>query len=635
MATSATGSFVKFDSFLQQVNQFSRQYAELDQPAVRGEMLNLSFESRKHPRLPAALIARVFALVKLAAAETLQMPHYDVQLMGGWGMVNGQIAEMKTGEGKTLTATLPLAVHALKGRGALLATTNDYLAKRDAQWMQPIYEFLGLSVGVIQSEMSRSQRRSSYKCDLTYGTMKEFGFDFLRDHSQQREIRQRQFWYGAAGGDLAAAPDATPVHRPPHFLLIDEADSILIDDARTPLIISAPEDGATHEQQKMLYSWSAIHSPSFQEDQEYWYDREKRKVDLTPAGTALVRALSKPPELLGVGLLEMYDFMERAIQVYRDFQLNREYVVRDGEIVIVDESTGRIAEGRRWSRGIHQAIEAKEGIEITMDTHTQAKITVQSFVSRFPQIGGMTGTAFTSRREFKNIYHMGVLVVPPNRPSQRVDLPTRFFLTEQEKYEAVLEDILSIHSLGRPILIGTRSIAKSEYLSQLLQRQGVLHSVLNANQIESEAEIIALAGQAGRITVATNMAGRGTDIKIDEQVRQLGGMHVIGTEMHESARIDRQLFGRCGRQGDPGTVQLYLSAEDSLLDTAFGRQKADSSRKKGNRRSTAAWLRLFRKAQKMVEKQHYRSRKILMYNEKMIAKSQREMGLDPILDSYE
>jgi len=626
---------VKFDSFIDQVKHYAKQFADFDQEASRAEILNLSFESRKNHRLSSSLIARIFALVQLASQKTLQMSHYDVQLMGGWAMVNGQIAEMKTGEGKTLTATLPMTVHALKGKGALLATTNDYLAQRDAQWMQPIYQFLGLTVGVIQSEMSRSQRRSAYRCDLTYGTMKEFGFDFLRDHSQQRETQQRQFWYGAEAGAIAISPDALPVHRTPHFLLIDEADSILIDDARTPLIISAPEDGATHEQQKMLYSWSAIHAPSFQEDQEYWYDREKRKVDLTPAGTALVRALSKPPELIGVGLLEMYDFMERAIQVYRDFQLNREYVVRDGEIVIVDEATGRIAEGRRWSRGIHQAIEAKEGVEITMDTHTQAKITVQSFVSRYPFIGGMTGTAYTSRWEFKKIYHMGVVVVPPNRASQRVDLPPRFFLTELEKFEALLQDILLIHQQGRPILVGTRSIAKSEFLSQLLQRQGVLHSVLNANQIESEAEIIAMAGQSGRITVATNMAGRGTDIKIDEQVRSLGGMHVIGTEMHESARIDRQLFGRCGRQGDPGTVQLYISAEDTLLDSAFGKQKADHYRKNGRRRSALAWLRLFSKAQQIVEKQHYRSRKILMYNEKMIAKSQREMGLDPILDSYE
>jgi preprotein translocase subunit SecA len=622
-------------SFLSLVKQKAADYASLTDEDLKNESLNLAFECRKTEQLSPLLIAKTFAAVQQAAERHLQMKHYDVQLLGGWALVHGQIAEMKTGEGKTLTATLPIAVHALRGRGALLATTNDYLARRDAQWMQPIYQALGMRVGVIQSEMSREQRRAGYQCDLTYGTMKEFGFDFLRDHAMQREQKQREFWYGGAAGGVAVASASLPVHRPPHFLLIDEADSILIDDARTPLIISAAEDGATHEQQKMLYSWSAIHAPSFNEDEEYWYDREKRKVDLSPSGTALVRAISKPIELAGVGLLEMYDFMERAIQVYRDFHLNRDYVVRDGEIKIVDEATGRIAEGRRWSRGIHQAIEAKEGVEITLDTHTQAKITVQAFVSRFPHICGMTGTAYSSRREFRKIYRTSVAVIPPHRPSRRIELPVKFALTEIEKFEMVRDDIVEIHKIGRPILIGTRSIAKSEVLARILQQAGLPHDVLNANQIEREAEIIAAAGQRDKITVATNMAGRGTDIKITEEVADLGGLHVIGTEMHDSSRIDQQLFGRCGRQGDPGSVQLYLSAEDKLLDTAFGKSKADAYRKNGKNRPVQQWLRLFRKAQAEVERQHYRSRRILMYNEKMISKSQREMGLDPILDSFE
>jgi preprotein translocase subunit SecA len=622
-------------TFLSLVKQKAAEYASLTDEELKNEALNLAFESRKTDRLADLLIARTFAAVQQAAERHLQMKHYDVQLLGGWALVHSQIAEMKTGEGKTLTATLPMAVHALRGRGALLATTNDYLARRDAMWMQPIYHALGMRVGVIQSEMSREHRRAAYQCDVTYGTMKEFGFDFLRDHSMQREQKQREFWFGGDAGGVAAAAASLPVHREPHFLLIDEADSILIDDARTPLIISAAQDGATHDQQKMLYSWSAIHAPSFQEDEEYWYDREKRKVDLTPSGTALVRAISKPPELAGVGLLEMYDFMERAIQVYRDFHLNREYVVRDGEIKIVDEATGRIAEGRRWSRGIHQAIEAKEGVEITLDTHTQAKITVQAFVSRFPYICGMTGTAYSSRREFKKIYRTPVAVIQPNRASQRIELPVKFTLTEREKFELVRDDLLAIHRIGRPILIGTRSIAKSEILSQILEQAGLPHAVLNANQIEREAEIIAAAGQRDKITVATNMAGRGTDIKITPEVSELGGMHVIGTDMHDSSRIDQQLFGRCGRQGDPGSVQLYISAEDKLLDTAFGKSRADAYRKNGKTRSVQQWLKLFHKAQAEVERQHYRSRRILMYNEKMIAKSQREMGLDPILDSFE
>ncbi len=626
---------IKQINFLYQIKQRIDQDRKLDDQGLLAAARNLAFASRKTERLESQLIAEAFSLVQVAAERHLDMSHYDVQLMGGWAMVHGKIAEMRTGEGKTLTATLPMAVHALSGRGSLLATTNDYLANRDATWMQPIYRALGLSVGTIESTMSRQQRRSSYQCDIVYGTMKEFGFDFLRDHSLRREEQRRRFWHGQEKSSGAQSADQHPVQRLPHFLLIDEADSILIDDARTPLIISAADDGATETQQKMLFSWSAIHAPSFGEDAEYWYDREKRKVDLTPIGTALVRSISKPPELVGVGLLEMYDFMERAIQVYRDFHLNREYVIRDGEIVIVDEATGRIAEGRRWSRGVHQAIEAKEGVEITLDTHTQAKVTVQSFVSRFPLIAGMTGTASTSRREFKRIYRTDVVTIPPNCPSQRQDLPTKFFLTEQEKLERMVQDIAQVHQLGRPILIGTRSISKSEKLSQWLQQTELPHSVLNANEIEREAEIIAMAGERGRITVATNMAGRGTDIKIDSEVSQLGGMHVIGSEMHESARIDRQLFGRCGRQGDPGTVQLYISAEDQLLDVAFGKIKADRFRLKGKTWSKTAWLRLFNKAQLQVENQHYRSRRILMYNEKQLAKSQREMGLDPILDNFE
>ncbi len=625
---------VKFGSSVSQVKKQAKIYESMSDEELSGIALDLGFESRQNESvLP--LIVRGFALVQVAAKRHLQMQHYDVQLMGGEAMCHGHVAEMQTGEGKTLTATLPMFVHALAGRGALLATSNDYLARRDAESLQPLYQSLGLSVGVIQSQMSREQRRAAYACSVTYGTMKEFGFDFLRDHSGQREQKQRELWYGGRAGEVAEAPTAKPVHRVPHFLLIDEADSILIDDARTPLIISAPEDGQTHDQQKALYTWAAQAADKFDEDDHYWYDRERRKVDLTPDGTALTREIGKPPVLAGVGLLEMYDFMERAIQVFRDYKCDRDYVVRDGEIVIVDEATGRISEGRRWSRGIHQAIEAKESVEITMDTNTQAKITVQSFVSRFPHIAGMTGTASTSSREFKKIYHMGVTVIPTNKKRIRIIHPVKYAFSEADKFEQIVADVKEQHAIGRPILIGTRSIAKSEQLSALLTRDNIEHEVLNARQVEREADIVASAGGRGKITVATNMAGRGTDIKIDDEIRELGGMHVIGTEMHDSARIDRQLFGRCARQGDPGSVQLYISAEDKLLDSAYGKQKADRLRATGKSRTASYWIRMFEKAQQKVEKQHYRSRRILMYNEKMLAKSQREMGLDPILDNFE
>ncbi|MEM9411693.1 MAG: DEAD/DEAH box helicase [Planctomycetota bacterium] len=619
-------------AFLKEVRLKTKEYAQLDDSSLKDIALDLGFEARKDDKV-GNLLVRGFALVINAAERHLQMTHYDVQLAGGKAMAEGQVVEMRTGEGKTLTATLPLFIHALSGRGAILATANDYLARRDAEQMQPLFNALGLSVGIIQTEMSRIQRRAAYKRHITYGTMKEFGFDFLKDHSAQRRNQDQQLWFGGANAQNSNQNMA--VHREPNFILIDEADSILIDEARTPMIISAPADEDAHQQQLNLYTWCALVAPGFVEEEEYWYDKERRKVDLSPEGTAKVRALLKPESLGGVGLPEMYDFIERAIQVHRDYECDREYVIRDGEIVIVDEATGRLSEGRRWSKGIHQAIEAKESVNVSVETETQAKVTVQSFVSRFPMMAGMTGTAISATKEFRKIYSTNVMVIPPNRKSQRNELPIIFAKTESEKWAQVLADVKHVFESQRPILIGTRSIGKSELLSRLLNKEGILHSVLNARQIEKEAEIVAAAGEMGRVTVATNMAGRGTDIKISKEVSDIGGLHVIGTEMHESARIDRQLLGRCGRQGDPGSFQQFISAEDKLLDSAYGKKYADRYRTIGKFRSNRWWIELFRKAQQKVENQHYRARKILMYNEKMLAKSHREMGLDPILDIYD
>lgn len=624
-------SLIKSGSWLKQIRQQAEEYAQVSDEQLRDISLDLAHESRRLGTI-APLMVQGFALVQTAATRQLEMSHYDVQFLGGRAMCQGHVAEMRTGEGKTLTATLPLYMQALQGRGALLATANDYLARRDAEWMQSVYQSLGMSVGIVQENQSREQRRAAYACDITYGTMKEFGFDFLRDHSLERQTQRNELWYGDAGAQGAMNQ---PVHRKPYFILVDEADSILIDDARTPMIISSAQDESVQQMQTSLYRWSADNAPVFVEDTHYWYDREKRSVDLTPEGTAKVREIHKPPQLAGTGLLEMYDFMERAIQVFRDYHRDREYVVRDGEVAIVDEATGRISEGRRWSRGIHQAIEAKENLEVTVDTFTQAKITVQSFVNRFPLIGGMTGTAYTSSREFKTVYKMPVSVIPTNRKIQRVELPVLVAKDQAEKWNMIVENVKEVHAVGRPILIGTRSIGFSEGLSKVLSKFGIQHEVLNARQIEREAEIVSKAGEMGRVTVATNMAGRGTDIKIDDQVRELGGLHVIGTELHESARIDNQLFGRCGRQGDPGTVQQYVSWDDQLLETAFGMETATRYRKSGKSRSSRWWIDLFYKAQRKVEDRHYRSRKVLMYNEKMLAKSQREMGLDPILDNYD
>lgn len=624
-------SIIKSHGWLKQVKQQASEYSKLTDKELRDASLDLAHESRRLGKL-APLLVQGFALVQTAATRQLSMTHYDVQLIGGRAMCQGHVAEMRTGEGKTLTATLPLYMQALGGRGALLATANDYLAKRDAEWMQPVYQSLGMTIGIVQENQSREHRRAAYACDITYGTMKEFGFDFLRDHSLERQVQRNQLWYG---NEATQGPQNEPVHRDPYFILVDEADSILIDDARTPMIISSAQDESVQQMQTSLYMWSAKHAPEFLEDDHYWYDREKRSVDLTPDGTAKVREVYKPDELAGTGLLEMYDFMERAIQVHRDYHRDREYVVRDGEVAIVDEATGRISEGRRWSRGIHQAIEAKENLDVTVDTHTQAKVTVQSFVNRFPLISGMTGTAYTSAREFKTVYKMPTSVIPTNRKIARVELPVLVAKDQTEKWNMIVENVKEVHAVGRPILIGTRSIGFSEGLSQVLTQYGIEHEVLNARQIEREAEIVSRAGEAGRVTVATNMAGRGTDIKITDEIRELGGLHVIGTELHESARIDNQLFGRCGRQGDPGTVQQYVAWDDQLLETAFGVETASKYRKSGKSRSSRWWTDLFHKAQKKVEDRHYRSRKVLMYNEKMLAKSQREMGLDPILDNYD
>ncbi len=614
-----------------EVERRQRELADKPDAELRSQILELGHELREH-RDFALVVPQVFALVRESALRSLEMQHFPCQLLGGDAMVHGRIAEMATGEGKTMTAVLPLAVAGLMRRGAMLATANDYLAKRDGEWMQPVFERLGLQVGIVIEGMDRPARRAAYARDVTYGTLKEFGFDFLRDHSGRKNAQDRAQLYGGA----AASPeDARAVQREPFYLLVDEADSILIDDARTPLIISAPADADMARRQESVYRWCAAAAPQFVEDEHYLYDREKRKVDLTTFGTEQVRRLGHPAELDGVGLIELYEAMERSVFVYRDYKRDVQYIVRNDEVVIVDEATGRVAEGRRWSRGIHQAVEAREGVKIQHETRTLARVTVQAWVNRFPLLAGMTGTASPAAREFKGVYRVPVAVIPTNKPNQTTRLPAVVSRTADEKWDRVAAEVQSMHTTGRPVLVGTRSIAGSMTISQRLTKLGIPHSVLNANQIEREAEIIACAGQTGRVTVATNMAGRGTDIRIDDDVRALGGLHVIGTELHESARIDRQLFGRCGRQGDPGSTRQHLSHEDQLLEVAYGVRRAAKLRSTGKARPDGWWLALMNRAQAKVERRHYRARKLLMYNEKAIMKTQQEMGLDPVLDHPE
>jgi preprotein translocase subunit SecA len=624
----------RWRSLLPVIEDFENQYKPLSDARLRKESLSLRYRAKAGEPL-ATLLPQSFALVRVSAQRTVGMRHFDVQMLGGMALFQGAIAEMDTGEGKTLTASLPLYLHALRGKGAHLATVNDYLAARDAQLLQPVYQLLGLSVGVVQTDMSRPQRRKAYAADITYGTAKEFGFDFLRDRLVIRRLKQDRLDFLDSLGDGRAQTGERPVQRDAYFALVDEADSILIDEARTPLIISAIGD--KHEESiRATYRWAAEAAAEFVEDDDYEYDHEKKKVELTMRGRQHVRALDQPDEMDGVGLIDAYEFIERGIKVRRDFLLNQHYVVSDkGEIVIVDEFTGRLAEGRKWRDGIHQAIEAKEQIEITVDTGQAARITIQDLFLRYQHLSGMTGTALTSAREFRKIYKTLVVRIPTNRPAQRQHLPDRVFGTGEAKWREIVHQIVQLNRHSRPVLIGTRTIEKSELLSQMLEDQRIPHQVLNARHIAREAEIVAQAGQPGRVTVATNMAGRGTDIKLGPGVPELGGLHVIVTEIHDSARIDRQLAGRSGRQGDPGSVQRFMSLDDDILSSAYGPRKAERIRARlqregGKYEGLAA---MFRKAQRKVERRHLRDRMILLHHEKQRKKMQQELGQDPYLDS--
>lgn len=628
------GKVARWAQLVPKISAMEPEIQKLSDYQIRKRSLALRYRARSGEPL-GRVLPEAYALVREAGRRTINMRHFDVQILGGIAMFYRSIVEMQTGEGKTLAATLPLYLYALLGRGCHLATVNDYLARRDAEWMGPIYRLLGLTVGVIQTQMPQAERRKQYACDITYGTAKEFGFDFLRDRLLLRRIREGQTdLLGGMLGHVQHAGGDKPVQRQAFFALVDEADCTLIDEARTPLIISA----VPTERQKLeveCYRWSAQVADQFVEDEDYEYDHEKKTVELTRSGRRKVRMLPKPEALDTVGMFHIYQHVERAIKVAREFFLDRQYVVRDGEVVIVDEFTGRIAEGRKWRDGIHQAVEAKEGVEVTVDTGQAARITIQDYFLRYEKLAGMTGTAVASARELRKIYKCHVVAIPTNRPEIRTRLPDRIFGREQEKWEAVVEEICRMHRQGRPVLVGTRSIDKSERLSGMLRERGIEHQVLNARHIEREAEIVAQAGQRGKVTVSTNMAGRGTDIKLGEGVVELGGLHVICTEMHDAARIDRQLAGRCGRQGDPGSYRQFLSLEDELLLTGLGPKRAARYAEMGRNGNGPFdhMVRLFRRAQKKVERRHFRQRRALMYFEKERKKMQIQMGQDPYLDT--
>jgi preprotein translocase subunit SecA len=621
---------------LSQVNALEESRKGLTDPQLRKETRSLQYRAKSGE--PAeSLLAETYSLVREAGRRALSMRHYDVQILGGTALFHGCIAEMQTGEGKTLTATLPLILHSLIGKGAHLATVNDYLAQRDADWMKPIYDALGLSLGVVLTESQPDERRRAYNADVTYGTAKEFGFDFLRDRLLLRASgRSLNDFLGAGSQERWASSGDQPVQRGMHFSLVDEADSILIDEARTPLIIGSLGDQA-REIVIATYRWAALHAPKFILKEHYTIEEESRRIELNSKGRGFTRALPREEDVRLASLLDLYEYIERAIRVHLDYHLDRQYVVRDGEIVIVDEFTGRLAEGRKWRDGIHQAVEAKEQIEVSVPTGQAARITVQDLFLRYKYLGGMTGTAASSAGELYKIYKTPVIQVPTNRPPRREQLEPRVYGTMLDKFAAIVEEVQSIHDQGRPVLIGTRSIDKSNILADLLRKAGMSVQVLNANEIEREAEIVAEAGKYGQITVATNMAGRGTDIKLEQSIRDIGGMFVICTELHDAARIDRQLIGRCGRQGDPGTYRQYLSLDDDILRNGLGTRASD--RLKGVGKASPGpfnrYAQLFGKAQRRVERKYFRQRMALLYHEKERTKIQREMGQDPYLDTAE
>ena len=578
------------------------------------------------------LLPEAFALVREASRRVLGMAHFPVQIMGGIGLFEGRIAEMQTGEGKTLTAVLPTFLYALSGRGSHVITSNDYLARRDAELLQPLYERLGLTVGRVCAESTPEERRAAYARDITYGTAQEIGFDFLRDRLQQPP----ELLSTLNDSDPLSDRDSM-VQRGHHFVLIDEADSILLDEARTPLIIGLeePNDAATVH----LFRWCRRTIKDLKIGIDFTYEPEHRRIELTNAGCRNVLLWSKSTLLGSVDTERIYQHIEYALTAELAYQRDRDYVVVKDMVQIVDESTGRIMDGRKWQQGLHQSIEAKERLPITAATGEAARVTLQSFFRLYTHLAGMTGTASSARRELKQVYGRRVTTIPTHKPCLRRGEPPRVFASLNAKRLAVVDEIIRRHNLGQPILIGTPSVLASSELGALLAAHGLPHQILNAYLHKQEAELMAHAGDVGSITIATNMAGRGTDIKIGPDARERGGLHVIATEMHSSARIDRQLIGRAARQGDPGTFQFILSLEDELfqcLPPAELAQRRHMARPDDRGELSAeSWMPFFRRTQQFLESLHARARRELLRHENHRAIAYRQMGLDPCLELTE
>ena len=529
----------KIKPIVEQINAFEPQIQSMSDDTLKAQTSLLKKRLNNGESLD-DILPEAFATVREASIRTLQMRHFDVQLIGGIVLHQGKIAEMKTGEGKTLAATLPAYLNALSGKGVHIITVNDYLARRDTEWMGHIYKFLGLSVGCILHGLDDDERNAAYGSDITYGTNNEFGFDYLRDNMKF---------------DIE-----TVVQKELNFAIVDEVDSILIDEARTPLIISGPAEKSTE-----LYHMVNGIIPRLVSERDFTVDEKARSAVMTEEGIAKAEQLLKVDNLYDPKYIEILHHVNQALKAYTLFKRDVDYIVKNGEVIIVDEFTGRLMPGRRYSEGLHQALEAKENVKIENENQTLATVTFQNYFRMYNKLAGMTGTADTEAAEFKKIYDLDVMVIPTNQPMIRIDKSDVIYKTRKEKFDAAINEIVELNKRGQPVLVGTISIDVSENFAIKLKKRGIKHTVLNAKNHEKEAEIISLAGQKGAVTISTNMAGRGTDIVLGEGVTDLGGLHILGTERHESRRIDNQLRGRSGRQGDPGSSRFYLALEDDLL----------------------------------------------------------------------
>lgn len=590
IGTKNERELTRISVIVDRINQLEESIRKLSDEALRARTAEFKQRLSQGATLD-DILEEAFAVAREAAVRALGQRPFDVQVIGGIVLHEGKVAEMKTGEGKTLAATMPAYLNALLGKGVHIVTVNDYLAKRDSEWMGGIYRLLGLDVGVILHEMDDSERKRAYSADITYGTNNEFGFDYLRDNMKFdiEDLVQRDFYYA----------------------IIDEVDSILIDEARTPLIISGPAERST----ALFYQLNRI-VPSLKKDKDFTLEEKTKTAALTEAGVAKVERLLKIDNLYDPRYIDVLHTLYQCLKAHYLFKKDVDYIVKDGKVVIVDEFTGRLMPGRRYSEGLHQALEAKEMVKVETEYQTLATITFQNYFRMYEKLAGMTGTADTEAAEFKQIYNLDVVVIPTHKEMIRTDFPDLIYGTEREKFKAVVDEIKELYEEGRPVLVGTTSIEKSEKLSHMLKKAGIPHSVLNAKHHAKEAEIIAQAGQKGKVTISTNMAGRGVDIILGNGIAELGGLHVIGTERHESRRIDNQLRGRAGRQGDPGSSRFYLSLEDDLLRLFGGERLSSVMQRLGMRGGEPIehkWVtKAIENAQRRVEAHNFEIRKQLL-----------------------